>query len=384
MATVNKKEIMDNCLKMIKSKYPASVIGKYSDIGSDVDIKTITTGSISADYVLGKGFARISEIVGYPSTGKTTLAFTTIAKLQERDPDANILYVDAEYAVDPSYAAALGVNMEKVYLLQPESSVTAYDIVETMIKTGVLDLVIIDSIAALVPPEYTDKEIGDAVQIASFARLTTQAVVRINRLSNQYDTHVIFINQYKDAVSPSGFSGGSGTVMGNTNKYAPGGPSKDFYFQQILETKRVRQIKKKDGEIVSNVYEIKSLKNKVAPPYRKGEIVITFGKGLDLVRELMGLSITYGFIKQGGAYYTLLEDPEAGTPLFEDLKPINGEAKVVEYLTDNPEAFEKLRTLVKEKIDALTDNGKNKIQIGMTEEEVEYRKELEEMTKKRD
>lgn len=358
---VNREAIMAKCLEEISSKYPASTIGRYSEIGSKVNIDTITTGSLAADYVLGGGISRMCEIVGYPSTGKTTLAFTAIACLQREKPDANILYVDAEYTVDPSYAVALGVDMEKVILLQPEDTISGYNIIEMFIQSGVADLVVLDSIAAMIPPEYTEKEIGDTVQIASFARLTTQAIARINRLSAQYDCKIIFINQYKDAVSANGMSGGSGTVMGNSAKYAPGGPSKDFYFQQILETKRVRQIKGEDKNIKSNVYGIKTLKNKVAPPYRSGEIVITFGKGLDLVQELFGLATTYGIIAGSGFYK--IQNPETGEQLIE--KPIRGQQAVIDFLEENQDIYEQIRELVKEKLDSLIDDGKNnKVKIG--------------------
>lgn len=364
MAMTNRKDLMERTLKELQDKYPATVMGVYKDIGKKVSIKTLSTGSVSADYVLGGGFARMCEIVGFPSTGKTTLAFTAIAKLQKEKPDANIVYVDAEYTVDPSYAAALGVDMESMILIQPEDTKAGYNIIEGFITSGVCDLIVLDSIAAMIPPEYTEKEIGDTIQIGAFARLTTQAVARINRLSSQYDTQVIFINQYKDAVNPNGMAGGSGTVMGNTAKYAPGGPTKDFYFQQILETKRVRQIKGKDNNVRSNVYGIKTLKNKVAPPYRNGEIVITFGTGLDLVQEAYGLAVTYGIITGRGSYKIV--NPDTGEELNDGY--IKGQEAVIEYLTEHQDVLDKVNEIIKNRLDNLIDNGKNKVTIGSIEE----------------
>lgn len=370
MGNSQKDEIMNKCMEQIAKKYANSSVGKYSEIGKNLNIKKLTTTSLAADYVLGGGFARITEILGFPSAGKTTLALTTIAHVQKENPDAKILFVDAEYSLDPVYATSLGVDLENLYICQPDSSEEGYNIMEMFIQSGAGDLVVLDSIAAMVPSEYVEKEIGQETKIASFARLTTQAIARLNRLSAQFDTPIIFINQYKDAVSVNGIPGGSGTVMGNTTKYSPGGPSKDFYFQQIIEIKRAGQIKEKDEngveQVVANVIQMTTLKNKVAPPYRRGQFTIKFGKGLDRVQELVGLGLTQGLIKQGGAFYTFLD--LNGEPLLE--KPINGRSNVVKFLEDpeNAEFTDKFEEMLKTKINDIPDTGTNKVEIDKGEE----------------
>lgn len=354
---MTKHEVMRKVLDDIQTKYKGATIGYYSEIGKNVQIKTIPTGSIAADYVLGSGWARISEVLGFPSSGKTTFALTAIANMQKADPDFTCAYIDAEYELDPIYAAALGVDMERMILCQPDDSVQGYTIMEQLISSGAMDFIVLDSIAAMIPPEAEEKEIGEDYKIASFARLTTQAIARINRLSAKFNTNVLFINQYKDAVNPSGVPGGSGTVMGNTNKYAPGGPTKDFYFQQILETKRAKQLTAKDENgverVVSNIYQLKTLKNKIAPPYRTAQCCITFGKGLDKVQEIIGLGISEGVIKVSGAFYQIVDAD--GKSILPDEKPINGRNALAKFLEENNKVLLHSEKLVREKLGELRD-----------------------------
>lgn len=352
-----KQDIVRSVLKDIQAANPGCSIGYYSEIGKNIDIKTIPTGSIGCDYVLGGGWARIAEVVGLPSSGKTTFALTAIANMQKADPDFTCAYIDAEYELDPVYAAALGVDMERMILCQPDDTIQGYTIIENLISSGAIDFIVLDSIAAMMPPEYETKQIGEEVKIASMAKITTQAIARINRLSAKFNTNVLFINQYKDAVSIGPTPGGSGTIMGNTTKYSPGGPTKDFYFQQILETKRKNQIKVKDERgverVVSNIYQVKTMKNKIAPPYRVAECCITFGVGLDHVQEAIGLGITEGVIIQKGAFYNILD--ENGESLLPDGKPINGRNALTEFLSDNDDVLSMAEQLIRKKLNMIKD-----------------------------
>lgn len=357
---VDKATIIGKCLEDIKKKYPNSTLGVYKELGNKVATNVLTTGSISVDYAMNGGLARMSCLVGFPSSGKTTIALTAIAEYQKTHPDAVIIYCDAEFALDINYAVALGVDVSKMILLQPDTAEEGYGIIESFIESGICDIAVIDSVAAMIPSEITDVKYEDSVQIGRMATLTTKAVSRINRLSGKFGTHVIWINQYKKATSIGMFDIASPAQMG-TNFYMPGGQQFPFYMQQIAQISRAGQLKQ-GKDIVSNVIKVKLTKNKVGVPYREAETVITFGVGLDKSAELVTLGIAQGVIKQSGANYTFSD--EVGCP-----DRINGRLKLGKFLDENPDIAAKIDKILRDKLFSLADNGvDNKVKIDRGED----------------
>lgn len=357
---VDKTTIIGKCLEDIKKKYPNSTLGVYKELGNKVATNVLTTGSISVDYAMNGGLARMSCLVGFPSSGKTTIALTAIAEYQKTHPDAVIIYCDAEFALDINYALALGVDVSKMILLQPDTAEEGYGIIESFIESGICDIAVIDSVAAMIPSEITDGKYEDSVQIGRMATLTTKAVGRINRLSGKFGTHVIWINQYKKATSIGMFDIASPAQMG-TNFYMPGGQQFPFYMQQIAQISRAGQLKQ-GKDIVSNVIKVKLTKNKVGVPYREAETVITFGVGLDKSAELVTLGIAQGVIKQAGANYTFSD--EVGCP-----DRINGRLKLGKFLDENPDIAAKIDKILRDKLFSLADNGvDNKVKIDRGED----------------
>ena len=338
MAT--RDQIMEKTMKMIKSACPDSVVGKYSEIGKDVQIQKISTGSLAVDVALGGGFpkGKIIDIVGKTSSGKTTLALTCCATLQKENPDANIMYIDAENALDPGYAEALGVNMDKIYLCQPDSGESGFTTAEMFIASGVADLVVIDSIAAMIPKSVLELDINDTVQVGVYAKLIGRGLSKINAIASKNKCTVILLNQWKPAVKTNMYAavGGLGGSM-----YQPGGEALPFLCSQIIEVARVSTVKDTSGEISSSITRMTCKKNKVAPPYRSAEFVITYGKGLDKVQELVGLGLSQGLIKKAGSFYMIPGIKEEN---------IQGRPKLVEFLEKNPDVLKKLEEKVKEKI----------------------------------
>ena len=336
-----REEILKATIAKIKKDSPDDVVGVYQDIGEDIDVEVISTGSLAVDAAIGGGFAkgRLVNIVGHPSSGKTTLALTTCANLQKEDPNAVIYYVDAEAALDTDYARALGVDIDKVIIHQPSSGNDGYRAIETMIGSGICDLVVVDSIAAMLPKEMLYRDYDDPAQPGTFAKLTTAACGKINLAATKKGTTVIFINHWKPKVvmnqyQPTGGMGGSFDQ--------PGGNQLAFYMTQILEVAKTGTITE-NGEIISNVTRMVSKKNKIAPPNKKAEFVITYGKGLDKSQEAIGLGIALGIIIQRGAFYSI--------PGYEEMQgSIQGRSKFGKFLEDNPAIFEKLTNDIKGKI----------------------------------
>lgn len=348
MKSINSSEILKKTIEEIKKVMPDDIIGRYDDIGNEVDIQTISTGSLAVDNALGGGLAkfRLINFIGHTSSGKTTLALTAAAMLQNEKPDAGILYVDAEQALDPSYAEALGVNMSKIFLMQPSSGENGFTAAEMFINSGVADLVIIDSIAAMLPKSMIERDLADDAQPGQFAKLISRAIGRINRLANQKRCTVILINQWKPVVKINQYAAVSG-AMGNW--YQPGGAQLPFFCSQMIEVKKSGEIKE-GKEIKSSVITMTCKKNKIAPPYRTADFVITYGKGLDKTQELVSLGVSLGVIKIGGAFYSIPEINEKAT--------FRGRNSLSKALEEDSELCAKLEAILKEKI-----SGKRDIRI---------------------
>lgn len=339
MSAVRTK-IINDTIKRIQAALPDSVVGRYDEIGQDIKIELLSTGSLAVDAALGGGIpkGKIVDIVGKTSSGKTTLALTACATLQKENPEANIMYIDAEIALDPVYAAALGVDLNKIILVQPDCGESGFEAAELFISSGVADMLVIDSIAAMVPKAVLNADIGKEIQIGSYARLIGRGLSKLNAIASRNKCTVILINQWKPAVRANMYAavGGLGGSM-----YQPGGEALPFLCSQILEVARVSIVKNSKGEMTSSITRMNCKKNKVAPPYRSAEFVITYGKGLDREQEILGLGLSLEVIKKAGSFYTI-------PGIYEE--NIHGRAKLVDLLEENKEVFTKLEEIVKEKI----------------------------------
>lgn len=350
MATLskeNKKKILDATIAEIKKNLPDDTVGIYSEIGKDIQIETITTGSLAVDAAIGGGLAKgkIIEIVGKTSSGKTTLALTAIAALQKENPDANILFVDAEHALDPSYAKQLGVNIETLVIVQPSNGENGFLAAEMFVNSGVADMIVIDSIAALTPKAILETEYGADGRIGAMARLISQGVRKLYKSANQHKTTVILINQLKPAVKTSMYQVTGNSTMGSW--YTPGGEELPFYTTQILEIARTGQVK--EGEkVVSNIISMTCRKNKIAPPFTKAEFFITFGQGVDKYQEVRGVGEALGIIEKiGRSIYTI-------PAISEDIR-VNGRENFINFLKENPDVMEQASKLIKEKLKGVRD-----------------------------
>lgn len=361
-----RQEILKRTLAAIKKDNPEISCNRYGDSNGDADVQFISTGSLAVDNAIGGGFAkgRIIELVGLPSSGKTTLALTAIANLQKEDPNAGIMYVDAEAAIDPKYAKALGVNMDDVILCQPDNGEQGYKAVETYMNSGLADIVVIDSIPAMLPTSLLNRDYGDDAQPGRHAALTTTAISRITQLAKKFGVTVILINQYKPMVKISQYQATGGSTMGSW--YTPGGNQLLFFVSQFLEIKKSGEIKV-GGELKSNVITMTCKKNKVYVPYKTCDFVITYGKGLDREQELVGLGLTLGVINQAGAFYSI---PELSDQRWQ------GRNNLGEAISTDAELAKKLENLIKSKI-----QGANEIKLSKDEEvdnNIELNKNVEE------
>ena len=334
---VDKKKIMAAAFAELARTMPDDTVGQYHDIGKDLDIETLSTGSIAVDEILGGGFAvgRLSCLVGHTSSGKTTLALTAIANMQKVNPDANILFVDAEQALDPAYAASLGVDIDSLYIHQPSSGEAAVNSIITAMNTGVCDLIVVDSIAGMLPKSIIFGDIDSEARPGEFARFISRAIGKIYGLANQSKTTVILINQWKPATKMSTFAAGTGTA--GTSWYMPGGQQLPFFLTQLLEIKKSSQVLE-NKVVVSNVITATVKKNKIAPPYRTADFFITFGKGVDKNQELIGLGLKYGVLRAAGAFIS--SD-------IEEIKTVQGRVKLSRILEENPKVAEQLEVILK-------------------------------------
>lgn len=339
---IDRKAVMESTLDQIKKQMPNVVLDKYKNYGGSLDVECVSTGSLAVDAILGGGAAkgRILNLFGHTSSGKTTLALTIIAEIQKSNPEANVLYIDAENALDPSYAKALGVNLDEVYIIQPDCGEDGYTVAEMMIASGVLDIAVIDSIASMVPKAILSGEMGEQAQIGVGARLDTQGFAKIFAKANKTKTIVIAINQLVEDTKINKFASGD-KVSGN--KYQPGGQYLKFYFTHMVEITRIGHLES-GGEIVTNQIQAYTRKNKIAPPYRAADFYITFGKGLDLAQEAVDLGVKTGFIEKTARTYIIKgqEKGVAGRPAF------------VQYLNDNPEILGKLRKDIAQELKKVT------------------------------
>lgn len=323
----DKEKALELAMKNIESSFGKGSIMKLGDKPA-VTIDTISTSSISLDAALGVGGlprGRIIEIYGPESSGKTTVALHVVAEAQKAGGVA--AFIDAEHALDPVYAEALGVNIDELIVSQPDTGEQALEITEALVRSSAIDVVVVDSVAALVPKAEIEGDMGDS-HVGLQARLMSQALRKLAGAINKSNTTAIFINQLREKV---------GVMFGNP-EVTPGGRALKFYSSVRLEVRRVDSIKS-GQDIIGNRTKVKVVKNKVAPPFKIAEFDIMYGKGISREGDIVDMAAKYGIIKKAGAWYS-----------YQDEKIGQGRDKAKQFLKDNPETAKIIENLVLDEV----------------------------------
>lgn len=327
MAKDDKIRALESALAQIEKQYGKGSIMKLGDTNAHMNIETIPTGSISLDIALGLGGVpkgRILEIYGPESSGKTTVALHMVSEVQKRGGIAG--FIDAEHALDPAYAKNIGVDIDNLYISQPDNGEQALEITETMVRSGAVDIVIVDSVAALVPKAEIDGEMGDS-HVGLQARLMSQALRKLTAVISKSNCIVVFINQLREKVG----------VMFGSPETTTGGRALKFYSSIRLDVRRIEALKQ-GGEIVGNRTRIKVVKNKIAPPFREAEFDIMFGKGISKEGDVLDLAADSSIVNKSGAWYA-----------YNDAKIGQGRENAKQFLIDNPQVFAEIEEKVREK-----------------------------------
>ena len=317
---------LNNAVAAIEKNYGKGSIMKLGDSSANIDIEAIPTGSISLDVALGVGGVprgRIIEIYGPESSGKTTVALHMIAEAQKRNGIAG--FIDAEHALDPQYAKKIGVDIDNLYISQPDNGEQALEIAETMIRSGALDIVIVDSVAALVPKAEIEGDMDDQ-QVGLHARLMSKAMRKLNGVINRSNCAVVFINQLREKV---------GIMFGNP-EVTTGGRALKFYASVRMDVRRVEAIKQ-GGEIIGNHTKVKVVKNKVAPPFKEAEFDIMFGQGISREGDLIDLAVKVDAVQKSGAWYA-----------YKGEKIGQGRENAKTFLREHPEIMAEVEVQVRE------------------------------------
>ena len=321
----DKLRALDAALGQIEKQYGKGAVMKLGDAAANMNVETIPTGSLSLDIALGLGGVpkgRIIEVYGPESSGKTTVALHMVAEVQKRGGIAG--FIDAEHALDPAYAKNIGVDIENLYISQPDNGEQALEITETMVRSGAVDIIIVDSVAALVPKAEIDGDMGDS-HVGLQARLMSQALRKLTAAISKSNCIVIFINQLREKV---------GVMFGNPET-TTGGRALKFYSSIRLDVRRIEALKQ-GGEMVGNRTRIKVVKNKVAPPFREAEFDILFGKGISKEGDVLDLAASVGIVQKSGAWFAYGGD-----------KIGQGRENAKAYLREHPEIMDEIEHKVR-------------------------------------
>ncbi len=323
-SAADRKKALETAIAKIEKDYGKGTIMRLGDDIS-VNVEALSTGSLSLDLALGIGGiprGRIVEIYGPEASGKTTLALHAVASAQQSGGDA--AYIDVEHALEPAYARALGVDIDSLLISQPDTGEQALDIAESLVRSGAVDIVVIDSVAALIPRVELEGEVGDTV-VGALARLMSQAMRRLAGAISKNNCTVIFINQLRQKI---------GVMYGNPET-TPGGLALKYYASVRIDVRRIEQLKV-NGEVVGNRTRAKVVKNKVAPPFREAEFDIMYGEGISKIGEILDLGVKLDIVDKAGAWFTV------------NGQRIQGRDGVKAYLAENPEVAAEIEQQIRD------------------------------------
>ena len=322
----DKLKALDAALTQIEKAYGKGSVMKLGDSGANMNIETVPTGSLSLDIALGLGGVpkgRVIEVYGPESSGKTTVALHMVAEVQKRGGIAG--FIDAEHALDPVYAKNIGVDIDNLYISQPDNGEQALEIAETMVRSGAIDIVVVDSVAALVPKAEIEGDMGDS-HVGLQARLMSQALRKLTGVISKSNCTVVFINQLREKV---------GVMFGNPET-TTGGRALKFYASIRMDVRRIESLKQ-GGEVVGNRTRVKVVKNKIAPPFKEAEFDIMFGEGISVVGDILDLAANINVVNKSGAWYA-----------YEGNKIGQGRENAKSYLKDHPDICEEIEEKVRE------------------------------------
>jgi recombination protein RecA len=326
MEKEEKLRALDAALSQIEKEYGKGAVMKLGDPSTQMNVETVPTGSLSLDIALGLGGipkGRVVEIYGPESSGKTTVTLHMIAEVQKRGGIAG--FIDAEHALDPVYAKNIGVDIDNLYISQPDNGEQALEITETMVRSGAVDIVVIDSVAALVPKDEIDGNMGDS-HVGLQARLMSQALRKLTAVISKTNCIVVFINQLREKV---------GIMFGNPET-TTGGRALKFYSSVRLDVRRIESLKQ-NGEVIGNRTRVKVVKNKIAPPFKEAEFDILFGQGISREGDILDIAADNNVVVKSGAWYA-----------YKGERIGQGRENTRQYLKDNPDVCREIEGKVRE------------------------------------
>ena len=321
----DKLRALDAAIGQIEKQFGKGAVMKLGDPAAQLNIETIPTGSLSLDIALGLGGipkGRIIEIYGPESSGKTTVTLHMIAEVQKRGGIAG--FIDAEHALDPKYAKNIGVNIDDLYISQPDDGEEALEITEAMVRSGAMDIIVIDSVAALVPKAEIEGDMGDS-HVGLHARLMSQALRKLTGIVSKTNCTVVFINQLREKV---------GVMFGNPET-TTGGRALKFYASVRLDVRRIEALKQ-NGEVIGNRTKVKVVKNKISPPFKEAEFDIMFGEGISHAGDVLDLAVDEDIVAKSGAWFA-----------YEGNKIGQGRENARQYLKDNPQVLDEIEAKVR-------------------------------------